>query len=155
MIILPLALILGAGLGLVMRNRRRLILVVAIATPLLSVLALVAQFVPGGVESCQSTTFGTSTCEALPAVEAWDGPVPFAIAVALIVLSLAPLVSARTGAWWPAAASAALQAIPQVISFGGFIDWAPALLATVAVACGVGWSSQPASSRASSYRSPG
>lgn len=141
MLILPLALILGAGLGFVMRNRRRLILAVAIAAPLVSVVALVAQFVPGGGESCQSSTFGTSTCQAVPAVQFWDGPVPYAIAVALIVLSLAPLVSARTGAWWPAAASAALQAIPQVISFGGFIDWAPALLATVGVACAVAWSS--------------
>jgi len=153
MVILPLALILGAGLGLVMRNRRRLILAVAIAAPVLSIVALAAQFVPGGGESCTSTTSGASSCQAVPAVEGWDGPLPFAIALALIVLSLAPLVSARTGAWWPAAAAAFLQAIPQVISFGGFIDWAPALLATVGVACGVGWSSQP-SSRASSYRSP-
>lgn len=141
MIIPPLGLILGAGLGFVMRNRQRLILAVAIAAPLLSVVALVAQFIPGGGESCQSTTFGTSTCQAVPAVEFWSGPIPFAIAFALIVLSLAPLASALTGAWWPAAASAALQAIPQVISFGGFIDWAPALLATVGVAYGVAWSS--------------
>lgn len=141
MIIPPLALILGAGLGFAMRNRRRLILAVAIAAPLLSAVALVAQFIPGGGESCTSTTSGASSCQAVPAVEGWDGPLPFAIAFALIVLSAAPLVSARTGAWWPATASAALQAIPQVISFGGFIDWAPALLATVGVACGVAWSS--------------
>lgn len=153
MVILPLALVLGAGLGLVMRNRRGLILAFAIAAPILSIVALAAQFVPGGGESCQSSTFGTSTCQAVPAVEGWDGPVPFAIAFALIVLSLAPLVSALTGAWWPAAVAAFLQAIPQVISFGGFLDWAPALLATVGVACAVGWSSQP-SRRASSYRSP-
>jgi len=30
-----------------------------------------------------------------------------------------------------------LQAIPQVISFGGFIDWAPALTVTIAVAFGM------------------
>lgn len=141
MVLLPLAMILGAGLGLVIRNRRRLILAVAVAAPILSVVALVAQFVPGGGESCQSSTFGTSTCQAVPAVQGWDGPLPFVIAFALMALSLAPLVSARTDAWWPAAASAALQAIPQVISFGGFLDWAPALLATVGVACGVAWSS--------------
>lgn len=141
MIIPVLALMLGAGLGFVIRDRRRLILAVAIAAPIVSVVALVAQFVPGGGESCQSTTLGTSSCQAVPAVRGWDGPLPFAIAFALIVLSVAPLVSARRGAWWPAAASAALQAIPQVISFGGFIDWAPALLATVGVACGVAWSS--------------
>jgi hypothetical protein len=141
MIVPPLALIVGAGLGFAMRNRRRLILAVAIAAPLVSVAALVAQFVPGGGESCTSTTSGASSCQAVPAVEGWDGPLPFAIAFALILVSLAPLVSARTGAWWPAAISAVLQAIPQVISFGGFIDWAPALLATVGVACGVAWSS--------------
>jgi len=44
------------------------------------------------------------------------------------------LVSVRTGKWWPAAASAVLQAIPQVISFGGFLDWAPAPVVTIAVA---------------------
>jgi len=59
---------------------------------------------------------------------------PFAIAIALIALSLVPLASVRTRNWWPAAASAALQAIPQVISFGGFLAWAPALAVTVAMA---------------------
>ena len=55
------------------------------------------------------------------------------IATALVVLSLAPLVSLRTGSWVPAASAAVLQAVPQAISWG-LSDWAPALLATVAVA---------------------
>ena len=62
------------------------------------------------------------------------GPLPYLIAMGLIALSLAPLASVRLGKWWPAAVSALLQAIPQVISFGGFIDWAPALAVTIAVA---------------------
>src|SRR5437868_4435055 len=133
MLILPLALAVGA-LGLIARGHRRVVLAIAIAAPILSVLALAAQFLPGGAESCTSTTSGPAVCHAEPAVSGWSGPLPFAIAVALIALSLAPLASVRTGRWWPVAASAVLQAIPQVISFGGFLDWAPALAMTIAVA---------------------
>jgi hypothetical protein len=133
MFILPVALVVGA-LGLLIRGRRRIVLIVAVGAPILSVLAFIAQFVPGGVESCTSSTSGPDVCQSLPAVTAWEGPLPYSIAIGLIVLSLAPLVSVRTGKWWPAAVSAVLQAIPQVISFGGFLDWAPALAVTVAVA---------------------
>jgi hypothetical protein len=133
MFILPVALALGA-LGLLARGRRRVALAMAIGAPVLSGLAFAAQFVPGGYESCTSTIGGSTVCHAEPAVSGWDGPLPLAIAIALILLSLVPLVSVRTGKWWPAAVSAFLQAIPQVISFGGFLDWAPALAMTIAVA---------------------
>ncbi|TMF34714.1 MAG: hypothetical protein E6I30_05815 [Chloroflexi bacterium] len=133
MLILPVALAVGA-LGLLARGRRRVVLTLAVAAPILSVLALAAQYLPSGLESCTASTSGPMVCRSLPAVYAWAGPVPYLIAIGLIVLSLAPLASARVGKWWPAAASALLQAIPQVISFGGFIDWAPALAVTIAVA---------------------
>jgi len=133
MLILPVALAVGA-LGLLARGRRRVVLTLAVAAPILSVLALAAQYLPSGLESCPASTSGPMVCRSLPAVYAWAGPVPYLIAIGLIVLSLAPLASARVGKWWPAAASALLQAIPQVISFGGFIDWAPALAVTIAVA---------------------
>jgi hypothetical protein len=136
MLILPVALAIGA-LGLLARGHRRVALALAIAAPILSVLALIAQFVPGGAESCTSSTSGPTVCQAEPAVSGWGGPLPFVIAMALIALSLVPLASVRTGRWWPAAASAVLQAIPQVISFGGFLDWAPALAVTIAVAFAV------------------
>jgi hypothetical protein len=114
--------------------RRTALLILAIATPILSVLALAAQFVPGGYESCSSSTEGPSVCQSLPAVSGWAGPLPYTIAIVLILLSLAPAVSMRTGKRWPATVSAVLQVIPQVISFGGFLFWAPALVATVAFA---------------------
>ena len=133
MLILPVALAVGA-LGLLARGRRRVVLTLAVAAPILSVLALAAQYLPSGLESCTASTSGPMVCRSLPAVYAWAGPVPYLIAIGLIVLSLAPLASLRVGKWWPAAASALLQAIPQVISFGGFIDWAPALAVTIAVA---------------------
>lgn len=133
MLIPLLALILGAPIGLAVRGRQRIVMAVAIASHVLAVLALAAQFIPGGVEECHGSTSGASSCQALPAITAWSGPLPFLIAFLLIVLALAPIVSVRTSKWWVAAASAALQAVPQVISFGGFIDWAPALLATVVV----------------------
>jgi hypothetical protein len=136
MFILPVALVVGA-LGLLIRGHRRTVLILAAAAPLLSVLAFIAQFVPGGVESCTSSTSGPDMCRSLPAVTAWEAPLPYSIAIGLIVLSLAPLVSVRTGKWGPAAVSAVLQAIPQVISFGGFLDWAPALAVTIAVAFAV------------------
>jgi hypothetical protein len=114
--------------------RRTALLILAIATPILSVLALAAQFVPGGYESCSSSTSGPTVCQSLPAVSGWGGPLPYTIAVVLILLSLAPLVSMRTGKRWPATVSAVLQVIPQVISFGGFLFWAPALVTTIAFA---------------------
>ena len=114
--------------------RRRAVLVLAIAAPILSVLAFAAQFVPGGAESCSSSTEGPTVCQSLPAISGWGGPGPYAIAIVLILLSLAPLVSLRTGKRWPATVSAVLQVIPQVISFGGFIFWAPALAVTIAFA---------------------
>jgi hypothetical protein len=114
--------------------RRRAVLIVAMATPILSVLAFAAQFVPGGYESCTSSIEGPTVCHSLPAVSGWGGPLPYTIAIVLILLSLAPLVSMRTGKRWPATVSAVLQVIPQVISFGGFLFWAPALVATIAFA---------------------
>jgi len=133
-IVPPLALILGALAGYVVRGHRRAVLVLALATPAFSLLAFAAQFVPGGAESCTSSISGAQTCNALPAVSGWSGPLPYTIAVALLLLALVPLVSFRLHDWRPAAASAVLQAVPQVVSFGGFLDWAPALLLTVAVA---------------------
>lgn len=138
-IIPPLALVLGAALGAAIRNHRRVIVATAIAAPVLATIALVAQFVPGGYESCQSSTSGAGSCRTLPAVAGWS-PLAFAIAFVLIAIAFAALASAITGAWWLAAASAILQGIAQVASFGGFLDWAPALLATVAVAFAVAWS---------------
>ena len=133
MLIPPLALAVGA-LGLLARGHRRVVLILALAAPILSVVAFAAQFVPGGAESCASSAGGPNVCQSVPAVSGWGGPLPYLIAVALILLSLAPVASVHTGKWWPAAASALLQAVPQVISFGGFIDWAPALAVTVGVA---------------------
>jgi len=133
MLILPVALALGA-LGLLARGRPRVVLTLAVVAPILSVLALAVQYLPSGLESCTSSPSGSMVCQSLPAIFAWDGPLPYLIAMGLIALSLAPLASVRIGKWWPAAASALLQAIPQVISFGGFIDWAPALAVTIAVA---------------------
>ncbi len=114
--------------------RRTVLLILAIATPILSVLALAAQFVPGGYESCTSSIEGPTVCRSLPAVSGWGGPLPYTIAIVLILLSLAPVFSMRTGKRWPSTGSAVLQVIPQVISFGGFLFWAPALVATIAFA---------------------
>ncbi len=135
--LVPLALAVGA-LGYFARGRRRVVLVLVVSAPLLSVLAFALQFVPGGVEMCRSSTAGAELCKSLPAVSAWEGPLPYAIASALVLLSLAPLASVRTERRWPAVVSSVLQAIPQVISFGGFVDWAPALAATIAVAFAMG-----------------
>jgi hypothetical protein len=126
----------------------------AFAAPILSLFALAAQFVPGGAESCTGSLDGTSVCQALPAVSGWEGPLPYAIAASLVLLSLAPLVSLRTGSWWPAAVSALLQAVPQVISFGGFVDWAPALLVTIAIAFAAPSLRRPRSQTADSHREP-
>ncbi len=134
MIVPPLALVLGAPVGYLLRARPRAVGYVAIATPALSVLAMLAQLVPGGGMECVSTVAGSSTCQAVPAIAMWSGPLPYAIAAELVVLSLAPLLSVRLRSWWPAGASAVLQAVPQLISFGGFVAWAPALLATTIVA---------------------
>src|SRR5207302_5734272 len=112
MLIPPLALAVGA-LGFLIRGHRRVVLIVAIAATILSVLAFAAQFVPGGAESCTSSTTGPTVCQSLPAVSGWDGPLPYSIAVGLVWLSVAPLLSVRIGKWWPAAASAVLQAVPQ------------------------------------------
>ena len=137
MVIPLLALLLGAPVGLAIRGRKRVVMTVAIAAPVLAFLAFAAQFIPGGVEECSSSTSGADVCKQLPAITAWSGPLPFVIALLLIVLALAPIVGVRTRTWWVAAVSAALQAIAQVISFGGFIDWSPALVATVVVAFAV------------------
>src|SRR5438132_7184472 len=99
MLIPPLALAVGA-LGFLIRGHRRVILIVAIAAPTLSVLAFAAQFVPGGAESCTSSTTGPTVCQSLPAVSGWDGPLPYSIAVGLVWLSVAPLLSVRIGKWW-------------------------------------------------------
>jgi hypothetical protein len=131
MLIPPLALAFGA-LGLLARGHRRVIWLLVVAAPILSIVAFAAQFVPGGAEACTSSAEGTN-CLPLPAVSGWGSPLPYVIAVGLILLSLAPLASVRSGKWWPAAVSALLQAVPQVVSFGGFVDWAPALVATIAV----------------------
>jgi len=138
-IIPPLALLIGALAGYLVRGHERVLLALAIATPLTSLGAFAAQFVPGAYEECQGGIAGAEVCKALPAVYGWDGQLPYAIASALVLLSFAPLLSVRTHAWWPAAASAVLQSVPQVISFGGFIDWAPALLLTICVAAGIAW----------------
>jgi hypothetical protein len=130
-ILLP-ALAIGI-LGLLARGRPRVVLVLAIAAPVFSIAAFAAQLLPGGVQSCTSSTSGPAVCQSLPALSAWGGPLPFLIAGALFLLALAPLASVRAGSWRPAAISAALQAVPQVISFG-FLDWAPALAVTIAVA---------------------
>jgi hypothetical protein len=146
MIIPPLALVLGAIIGLLARSHNRLVGFIAFSAPVLALAAFAAQFVPGGAESCQSSTNGSSVCQPLPAVSGWDGPLPYAIATCLVVLSLAPLVSIRVGGWWWAAISAVVQAVPQVLSFGGFVDWAPALLATTAVAFALAWHLRPIAS---------
>jgi hypothetical protein len=114
--------------------RRRALLILAIAAPILSLLAFGAQFVPGGYESCTSSIEGPTVCQSLPAVSGWGGPLPYTIAIVLILLSFAPVVSMRTAKRRPATVSAVLQVIPQVISFGGFLFWAPALVATIAFA---------------------
>ena len=133
-IILPVALILGAAIGLIARGRRRSVKVIAFSAPVLALAAFVAQFVPGGATSCESSINGATVCQSLPAVSGWSGPLPYLIATCLVVLSLAPIISVRTGGWVIAGVSAVLQSVPQVVSFGGFADWALALLATTAVA---------------------
>jgi hypothetical protein len=147
MIIPPLALIFGAGIGLIARGHRRVVTLIAFSAPALALAAFAAQFAPGGAESCTSSIDGSTVCRSVPAVSGWDGPLPYAIATCLVVLTLAPLVNLRTGGWWLTGMSAVLQAVPQVISFGGFIDWAPALLATTAVAFALAWRRTPTSSR--------
>lgn len=134
MLVPPIALILGAILGLLARQRPHARTILMVAAPVLSVVALAAQFVPDGVQSCTSTANGSTVCQSLPAVAAWGGVLPYLIAIALVLLSFGTVVSARTGSWLPAGISALLQSLPQVISFGGFLDWAPALVATVAMA---------------------
>ena len=135
MLIAVAAVIVGAGVGWAARGHRRVLLVLAVAAPVLAVAAFAAQFVPGGAMECTSSTVGgADACRALPAVSGWS-ELAYFIAVALCILALAPLVSLRyAGGWLLIGISAGLQLIPQIISFGGFIDWAPALLATVAVA---------------------
>ena len=134
MIIPPLALILGAAIGLLARGHRRAVILIAISAPVLSAAAFALQFVPGGAEECQSSISGSTVCHSLPAVSGWDGPFPYAIATCLVLLSLAAPVSIRVNRWWIPAASAVLQSVPQVISFGGFLDWTPALIATTSIA---------------------
>jgi hypothetical protein len=139
MIIPPLALILGAVIGLIVRGHRRGVALIAFSAPVLALGAFAAQFVPGGAESCQSSTNGSTVCQSLPAISGWGGPLPYAIATCLVLLSLVPVVSLHMGGWRLAAVSAVLQSVPQVISFGGFLDWAPALLATTGVAFALVW----------------
>lgn len=128
-----IALVVGGGVGVLSSSRDGTIRFIAIAAPLLAIAALVGQVVPGGAHSCTGSLDGTSTCQAAAAISGWSGPTPYVIAAALVVLSLAPLLSLYTRSWMPAAAAAALQVVPLAISWG-FSDWAPALLATVAVA---------------------
>lgn len=134
MIIPALALIFGAAVGLLARGHRRAVILIAISAPVLSAAAFALQFVPGGFEECQGSISGSTVCHSLPALSGWHGPLPYAIATCLVLLSLAPLVSVRVNRWWIPAASAALQSVPQVISFGGFLNWAPALIATTSMA---------------------
>ena len=126
------AVVIGVGVGFVAQGRPRVLLGLAVAAPLLAVAALAAQFVPGGATECTGTLSGPNTCRAMPAVSGWS-LLAFAIALAVVVLSFAPLISLRTGSWIPAGLAAVLQALPIMISWG-LSDWAPALLATIAVA---------------------
>src|SRR5258708_32879483 len=95
--------------------RRRGLLILAIAAPILSLLAFGAQFVPGGYESCTSSIEGPTVCRSLPAVSGWGGPLPYTIAIVLILLSLAPVFSMRTGKRWPSTRSAVLRGLPPGI----------------------------------------
>jgi hypothetical protein len=142
-IIPPLALIFGAAIGLLARGHRRAVILIAISAPVLSVAAFALQFVPGGAEECQSSISGSTVCHSLPAVSGWDGPFPYAIATCLVLLSLAAPVSIRVNRWWIPATSAVLQSVPQVISFGGFLDWTPALIATTSIAFAIAWQRSP------------
>lgn len=134
MIIPPLALLLGGVLGLLLRGRRRSTATLAWATPALSLLAMLAQYLPIGGAECESTSTGSQVCRSLPGVAFWGGPEPYLIALVLIVLSFAPLLTLGTGRRWPTILSALLQAVPQVVSFGGFLAWGPALFSTCAFA---------------------
>src|SRR5947208_962775 len=111
MLILPLAVVVGAVLGLLARDRPRAQWVLVVSAPVLSLLALASQFLPIGAESCTSTAGGSSVCQSVPAVTGWGSPLPYVIAVALVVLSLAPLVSLLTRSWLPAGVSALLPAV--------------------------------------------
>jgi hypothetical protein len=126
-----LALAAGVPLGFLLRGRARAQLVVGASAPVLSALALVTQFLPGGAESCTATA-GVSTCESLPAASGWS-MAGYVFAALMIVLSFAPLISVRIRNWIPSAVSALLQLIPQAIHFG-FRYWAPALAVAVAIA---------------------
>jgi hypothetical protein len=111
-----LALAAGVPLGFLLRGRARAQLVAAASAPVLSALALVPQFLPGGAESCNSTA-GVTTCESLPAASGWS-LAAYVFAALMIVLSFAPLISVRIRNWIPSAVSAFLQLIPQAIHFG-------------------------------------
>jgi hypothetical protein len=138
-----LSLAVGVPLGLLLRDRLRAQLVVAGLVPLLSLLAFAAQFIPGG-GSMVCTSFTTvsggvaeqtpiTSCGSVPNFEAWGGPLPASIALALVLLSFAPLLSLRLKSWLPAGVAAVLAAVPQAISMG-FFHWLPALVLTIAMA---------------------
>src|SRR5947199_4995329 len=55
MLIVPLVVIVGAVIGVLTHDRPRAQRVLVVATPVLSVLAMLVQFLPFGVESCSST----------------------------------------------------------------------------------------------------
>src|SRR5258708_39978043 len=97
--------------------RRTALLILAIAAPILSLLAFGAQFVPGGYESCTSSIEGPTVCQSLPAVSGWGGPLPYTIAIVLVLPFLAPVVRMRTGERWAAHVSAVVHVGPQVGRF--------------------------------------
>jgi hypothetical protein len=107
--------------------------VLAWAAPLASVLAFAALFVPGGVTSCSGSSTGGEACRSLPAVTAFS-PEAMAIAIVLVALGFAAPLALWQRRRGYAVASAMLQVVPQVISFGGFLLWLPALALTVVAA---------------------
>jgi H+/Cl- antiporter ClcA len=131
MIVIPaIAFILGGLIGTTARHRIHAQMLLLFAAPVLSMLAFFVQFLPfAGGELCTSTV-----CRPVPPVAGWSGHLPYLIAIGLVLLSFATVVSFWTDNWAPAAISAVLQCVPQVSSFGGFIDWAPTLVVTIAMA---------------------
>src|SRR5260370_18468291 len=73
--LVPLALAVGA-LGYFARGRRRVVLVLVVSAPLLSVFLFALPFVPGGVVTFRPSTAGASLCKPLPAVFSLWGRTP-------------------------------------------------------------------------------
>jgi hypothetical protein len=129
----------GAVLGIALRHRPGSQLAVAALAPALSLLALAVAFLwPGPVHTCSSfTTVGgteSETCGSLPLAAAFSWPLTYLVVGALVLLSAAPLVSVWLRSWLPAGASAFLQFVVLILSFGGLFFWVPALVITVAIA---------------------